>query len=395
MACIAGSSAADKTVTPERVTDSLITEEPYRFNGVVISDDARGSGFCAWNRRTFFSAAHVVFNDEDFTWNEPPKWYGQMHAIKLDRSKMIRSRGYFRWTNYAEIAEEQQSIRDEAFGRDFIVAFAFKDFISGTPASINLAGAADLKRSVRSMMTGYPASIAYTDLPIGGYFMHRTGPSKNTYSSFSGSALETTLISTGPGNSGGPVWTGGGNSPWKASGVVVGGLPSENIVYAFSSETNTMLNAVSSIVKPAVPQSSASDSVSSSSQFYSSNRVQELPDGVHQWTDYPLKVTGVETGAKVDSVKISVNVKTTHRGDLQIILTAPGGAQALVHNEEGGGKKNLMITAKDLSEEFTDIDAEGPWVVRFQDRLKGDICTVQSVTLELTTLPSSGGGTDP
>lgn len=386
-----------KTITPEKVADSQIKEDPYRFNGAVTSGDARGSGFCAWNRRTFFSAAHVVFNDEDFTWNSPPKWHPQIHANKLDRKAAIQSRGYFRWTNYAEIAEEEEAINGKAFGRDFIVGFAFANLTSGSAAKINTSGAADLKKPVRSMMTGYPARIAYSDQPIGGFFMYRTGPSMNTYKTYSGSALETTLISSGPGNSGGPIWTDGGSAGWSAAGVVVGGLPSETIVYAFSSELNTMLDAVSPVVKSSVPQSLNSNSVSSTSRFFSSNRRQQLPDGVHRWTDYPLNVSGFEKDAKVESVKVSVKVKTTHQGDLQVLLTGPGGVQALVHNEEGGGKRNLIINSKDLSEDFEDVDLEGRWTVRFQDRLKGDICTVESVVLELTSVPgqASSGETEP
>ena len=56
--------AAPKTVFPVKIDPATVDQEPYRFNGVVLTAGARGSGFCAWNKRAFFSAAHVVI-DED------------------------------------------------------------------------------------------------------------------------------------------------------------------------------------------------------------------------------------------------------------------------------------------------------------------------------------------
>jgi hypothetical protein len=395
LASVVTLEAAPKTANPEKVPQALLGAEPYRFNGVVTTTVARGSGFCAWNRRTFFSAAHVVFDDESLTWQDPPKWYPQAHSEKLSAKKAIRSRGFFRWTDYAQIAEEQQTITDKAFGRDFIVGFAFKDLIKGTPAKLNLSGIADLRKPIRSMITGYPAENSYLAEDISGYFMHRTGPTMNVYKPFWGNALQTTLITTGPGNSGGPIWTKNTANGWSAAGVLVGGMPSETIVYAFSPVVNTMLAAVSPVVAPGLPQSTRVNGVSETSRFFSSNRVVKLPDGLHRWTNYPLPVSGFGKDEKTKSVKISLNVKTAHRGDLQIVLTAPGGYEALIHNEEGADGRNLVISRMDVSEQFSGIEPEGRWFLRFQDRLKGDICTVQSAVLEVATAPSGGSTEEP
>lgn len=387
--------AAPKTINPEKVPRALLSEEPYRFNGVVTTSVARGSGFCAWNRRTFFSAAHVVFDDESFTWGDPPKWHPQVHAEKLNSKKGIRSRGYFRWTDYAVIAEDQGTITDRAFGRDFIIGFAFKDLIKGSPAKLNLSGIADLRKPSRSLITGYPAENSYLAEDISGYFMHRTGPTMNAYKPFWGNALQTTLLTTGPGNSGGPIWTKNSRNGWSAAGVLVGGRPSETIVYAFSPVVNTMLSAVSPLVAPGLPQSTRVNGVSETSRFFSSDRVVQLPDGLHRWTDYPLAVNGFGKDAEVESVKISMNVKTAHRGDLYIVLTGPGGYEALIHNEQGADGRNLVISGMDVSERFTGIQPIGRWFIRFQDRLKGDICTVQSAMLEISTSQTGGSTAEP
>lgn len=387
--------AAPKTANPQKVPRELIRTEPYRFNGAITTSVARGSAFCAWNRRTFFSAAHVVFDDTSFAWEAPPQWHPLAHSNALNPKKAIQSRGYFRWTDYAQIAEDQGFINDRAFGRDFIIGFAFKDLIKGSPATLNLAGIADLRKPIRSMITGYPAENSYLAEDISGYFMHRTGPTKNVYKPFWGNGLQTTLLTTGPGNSGGPVWTKNASNGWSAAGVLVGGLPSEAIVYAFSPVVNTMLAAVSPVVAPGLPQSTRVNGVSETSRFFSSNRVVQLPDGLHRWTSYPLAVSGFGKDEKIESVRISVNVKTAHRGDLQIVLTAPGGYEALIHNEGGADGRNLVISRMDVSEQFSGIDPSGRWYVRFQDRLKGDICTVQSAVLEVSTAPSGGSTEEP
>ena len=385
-------SAVAKTTTPQRVPTSLINKAPYRFNGVVTTDEGRGSGFCAWNKRTFFSAAHVVFDDETLEWLGPPLWHGKVNAARLIQGNAVRSRGYFRWAEYAKLVDEDGGLAGEAFGQDVILGFAFKDLIQGAPARLDLNGVSTLRKPVRAMMTGYPAEIAYSGKPTKGYFMHRTGPFVSSYKRYSGMALETTLISSGPGNSGGPIWTPAPRNSWVASGVVVGGLPSESIVYAFSKETNAFLRAVTPVLAPGVPQSVEQRGIESSSRFFSSNRSRVLPDGVHKWTDYSFNVDGFPMDAEVTSVKISLNVKTAHRGDLQILLTGPGGYSTIIHNEQGASRKNLIIQNRNVSEDFLDIPVKGRWMVRFQDRLKGDISTVRSVSLEIA---SNGGSEAP
>lgn len=385
-----------KTTIPVKVADDQVADAPYRFNGVVRTKKARGSGFCAWNKRTFFSAAHVVFDSEEGEWLAPPTWYPQAHSIKLNQKSAIRSRGYIRWAEYQDFASEKLlNDPNQAFGKDVIVGFAFRDLMSGSPAKLNLDGASDLKKATTSLMTGYPAKVAYTNQKIGGYFMYQTGPSKNAYEPFEGDAMETTLISSGPGNSGGPIWTKDSTYGWTAAGVVVGGRPSESVVYAFSSNTNTLLKSVGPLVDEDGPQSEDSSSVSSSSRFFSDNRSRRLPDGEHKWTDVPLNVSGFGKEATVKKVRVAVEVDTTHRGDLFIVLTAPGGYEAIIHNEQGAGAKDLVIDYVNVGKKFEDILAEGKWVMRFQDRLKGDICTVRSVVLEVEAELPASSGTDP
>jgi V8-like Glu-specific endopeptidase len=373
--------AKPKTTFPVQINPELLDKEPYRFNGVVVSGNARGSGFCAWKRRTFFSAAHVVFTAPN--WGTPPIWNPAANSLTLDPENEVQSRGYYRFSKYSEIV----ALKGDAggFGEDVIIGFAFKDLIKGSPATLNLEGANALRSKTRKMITGYPAKNFYTDTPIEGYFMHQTGPTTvpfSRYSYASGSVI-TSLITTGPGNSGGPIWSKSHGSDWTASGILVGGLPSETVVYAFSKDTKALMRAVLPVVqaRPAYPD--PVHGVSASSLFFPYSHSHEIPDGVQKWSSFIIGVRGFGKQSQLTSLKFSMKIETPHRGDLQVLLVAPGGYSALLHNEEGGGKDDLIFKDKDLTNNFVGIEADGKWVLRVQDRLKGDRATLKSFRLEI------------
>ena len=373
-----------KTTNPVKIKPDQITEDPFRFNGVVLTEGSRGSGFSAWNNRAFFSAAHVVYNA---SWGAPPLWVPAANSKDLDPADAVRTRGYFRFSQYADLVAENDPAH---FSRDVILGYSFRKLIDGKPAALNLRGNDDLRTSARSMITGYPAKNAYFDEGISGYFLHKTGPAVTPYQKDAGAALRTTLLTTGPGNSGGPVWTKHGKAGWKAAGVLVGGLPSETVVYAFSDDANALIQAAGPVLKRKMGAPVIRGGVTGTSLFFPYNHKQTIPDGVQRWTSLRIGVDKFPDESLISDVKLSLDIRTKHRGDLQIILEGPGGYQALVHNEEGAGKNNLVFKGKDFTSAFTGIDPNGYWYLRIQDRLKGDVSTFKSARLEI----SVDGGTE-
>lgn len=377
----ASSDTVPKTLTPEKIDPLVIDTEPYRFNGVVLTDGFRGSGFCAWNRRAFFTAAHMVWGTG---WGAPPIWAPTANALAVDEDTKVQARGYYRWKSYASLVAVGGQT-GKAFGKDIILAYAFQDLISGTPAKLDLNAYKNLRENRTTMITGYPALAFYTNQAITGYFMHQTGPGITPYSIDFGRALRTQLIASGPGNSGGPVWIKETNGSWSAAAVYVGGRPSESIVYAFSPDTNSLTQAVAPLVKTPFAQNSAAVAgIEGSSYFFSMSKPKKIPDGVGRFTDFKFNVGRFEDTDKVKRVKLSLEIETNHQGDLYIILQGPGGYQAQVHNEQGGGTHDLVLTEKDFSAKFSGIHPNGYWTVRVQDRLRGDIATVKSILLELS-----------
>jgi subtilisin-like proprotein convertase family protein/V8-like Glu-specific endopeptidase len=376
------SSADPKTTYPVRIDSSDLGQEPFRFNGVIRTSTARGSGFCAWHNRTFFSAAHVVYGEAG--WEVPPLWYPEYHSFKIRRNAAIQSRGYFRWTSYADLAGDEFTNVDD-FSQDVVMGYAFKDLIDGTPAPLNRNGEADLRQKNETMITGYPAENAYYGEDIEGYYLHQTGPKQTIFKHFYGDAVTTTLLTTGPGNSGGPVWVKDAKSNWRASGVLVGGRPSECVVYGFSNSIRSLTRAVAPVIQTEIGVPLVVPGVSATSLIYPYDTPTRIPDGVHKWTSFPFAVDGFADGDLATVVKLSLRILTTHRGDLVIVLQAPGGASTIVHNEEGAGGLNLTLNEKDYSAELADSEANGTWFLRVQDRLKGDSTLLKSIRLEIST----------
>lgn len=388
-------TAGPKTKSPVKIDPETIEKAPYRYNGVVLTDNARGSGFCAWNQRTFFSAAHVVYGDEG--WGAPPTWVPTVNTDETTAAEGILSRGYYRLNRYAEIYEEQGV--SSAFGKDVILGFAFKDLIPGKPARVDFKGAAKLRERGPKLITGYPAMNFYTDTPTEGYHMYKTGPFQNPFTYSSNGSLRTTLVTTGPGNSGGPIWTQGANQKWKAAGILVGGLPSETVVYSFTNDLKALTRAVAPTVRKKMKTPFPVNGVSASTRFYPYSRTHKLPDGADKWSSFIVGVRGFGEGATLTSLKLNLTIRTKHRGDLQAYVIAPGGYTALLHNEEGAGEDDLIFRDLDLTAAFVGIDPTGKWAVRVRDRLKGDISTFKSFRLEVAADPAedddtTGGGED-
>ncbi len=370
-----------KTANPVKVDPTLIDQSPYRFNGVVLTENGRGSGFCAWHPKTFFSAAHVVFDEK--AWTPPPYWAPLQNTAEVDDKDKILSRGYYRWVEYGDLTVELEA--NNQFRRDVILGFAFEKLIEDTPAKINRNGEKDLRKKIPSMITGYPAENAYLGETITGYFLHQTGPTITPYETYQGKALTSTRVTTGRGNSGGPVWTKDKKKEWVASGVLTGGLPSETILYAFSKDIDSFTRAVAPVIRKYKGTPIAKNGVTASSFFFPHHQDTKIPDGVPKWTSFRFAVNKFGSEAIATKVKLSLEIMTGHRGDLQVRLEGPEGYFRDLYSEVGAGQDNLILRDSDLSEDFVNIKADGYWYLRVQDPIAGDKAVLKSAVLEIST----------
>lgn len=379
------------------MNSALLSEDPYRFNGIVIATDpeglpvTRGSGFVASNPKLFFSAAHVMRVEETaekIVWSPPPLWIGgYSDANQPDFvAQSIVSRGYFRWGSYLTHVEETGENSRPAFNRDISLAWGLEPFIEGDPAEIDFKGALNLKKPNSSMITGFPAELDYTG-ESGGYFLHATEPDLTPFKSTGTNYLYATHISTGPGNSGGPVWSDDGSGTWKAGGILVSGRPSEAGVYGFSNGIKPLLKAAAPLVGEPRKSSKAVANVTTSTSRMVMKKAKKIPDGVHKWTKIPLKSIKFPELSQVAAVYLDLTITTNHRGDLIVMVVGPDGTSALVHDGQGAGEDDLVFEDLDITEYFRDdskgASAVGNWQVLVQDRLTSDVCVVTKLELEV------------
>ncbi|QJE95737.1 proprotein convertase P-domain-containing protein [Luteolibacter luteus] len=390
-----------KTNSSQKVDSGLLSTEPYRHTGIVFAgDDAnafRGSGVVASDPKLFFTASHVLWDDEKQKWFLPPEWVGGYSADATPGLGKF-SRGYFRWAGYSSVVTESGTETRGAFSRDISLAWGLEDFVEGEPAQIDFKGVNSLRKAKTSMITGYPALLDYTG-ESGGYFLHATEPDLTPFKSAvtaNGNYLYATHISTGPGNSGGPVWSQDDGGQWKVSGLLVSGRPSEAGVYAMSSSVKSLLRAASPVIADPRKSNKSVQLVSTDTCRMVMNKPKRIPDGLHRWTKIPLKCIRFPEGSVVATAYLDLNITTNHRGDLIVAVLGPDGTMAIVHDGQGAGEDNLEFDDLPLSALFQDASAVGNWALLVQDRLTADPAVVTKLELEITAQPKTGGGsTDP
>jgi subtilisin-like proprotein convertase family protein/V8-like Glu-specific endopeptidase len=385
---IAGVEEPPKTNSSLPIEEGLLTENPYNLNGVVYSDDSRGSGVVAGHRNLFLTAAHVLFDDEAGTWSHAPTWFGGVNSEDApDEESGVNARGYFRWASYANQVALTGNNSRSSFSRDAALAWSFSPFTELEPAVVDFKGAVNLRNGVPSMITGYPALIDYTGNE-GNYYLHTTLEEATRFKSEQGNYLYATHISTGPGNSGGPVWVRDEAGGWKAGALLVSGRPSEAGLYAFTSEIKSLFKSAQPALGETPGSVKSTSKVGVSSRFASLAKPKTIPDGLHKWTRVPLKVGAFPEGSSISFVRLNLTITTAHRGDLIVGLLGPNGASALLHNGEGAGDDDLVIDDMDLSADFAGANEDGgaiagKWQLLVQDRLTGDFATVTRFQLEV------------
>lgn len=92
----------------------------------------------------------------------------------------------------------------------------------------------------------------------------------------------------------------------------------------------------------------------------------------------PIQVTGVAGNAPA-SLRVSVDIKHTYRGDLVVDLVAPDGTVYNLHNRTGGSADNLLQTyTVNASSEV----ANGTWKLRVRDAARVDTGFIDSWGLQ-------------
>jgi subtilisin-like proprotein convertase family protein len=91
--------------------------------------------------------------------------------------------------------------------------------------------------------------------------------------------------------------------------------------------------------------------------------------------------------ATISSIKVSVDITHTYRGDLRVTLYAPSGLAVILHNRQGGRADNLkslfdLSSTPDLSS-LVGQSLTGEWILHVQDLASADRGRLNSWGLEI------------
>ncbi|MCX6677199.1 MAG: M6 family metalloprotease domain-containing protein [Methanothrix sp.] len=97
---------------------------------------------------------------------------------------------------------------------------------------------------------------------------------------------------------------------------------------------------------------------------------------------------------KISAIRVSLDITHTYIGDLKIELIAPTGEKALLHNREGGGKDNLIVTYDSQSKQelkaLLGLPSQGDWTVWVVDQAKLDTGKLNRWSIELDLEATAG-----
>ncbi len=220
-----------------------INEYSFSMVGKVSSGGLSGSGV-AISQKVVLSAAHVFFNEEILDWYLTPFQWNVRHSPS-NQSFDISARSYRHFSDYAEATrrfddvplDPSQGNSHEMFNLDAFCLIFFEDVAFGGWAGW---GSNRITDDALKMIVGYP-NLGYSSSDPRRQTMHSTSlsgsPAEFIFQNyddrlgFTRRLYLTDDLSSGPGNSGGPVFalinfsTG---IDWGVVGVFVGGNEGED-----------------------------------------------------------------------------------------------------------------------------------------------------------------------
>ncbi len=189
---------------------TLIQQPPYQYVGMIIStwdpqDVYQGSGAVVGNPKIVISCAHLPFDPTTLTWSTDNQWYRAFEgSISPGSSDGQPLRGHWNFSSYSSMVSMDGADSPYAFMYDFTAYYAYEDLGPGN-AGFWYNGQAALVTPTSKIIVGYPSGLYSDNDPRQGE-MHQAGPFSWAFTQFWGDYNEIESVTTGAGNSGGPVF---------------------------------------------------------------------------------------------------------------------------------------------------------------------------------------------
>lgn len=364
-------------VYPLPVAAENLDTAPYNSTGLLFTQIGtsgyRGSAVVARDSRLLYTAAHVLY--ENGKWATDIEFARRWNSsISPTLSQMVPVRGYRSYATYSG------GNTAEAFSLDFAIGYSTAATSFGPAVGWQEDGGPLLRNaSIPKLILGYPARRDF-DGASGYYYQHRTGPftaamrqSYDSYHTLSG-------VSTGGGNSGGPVLANVGGQ-YSLAGILVSGSTTSIGVHGLDATASTMAkNVLTSLSVPSAPTPAPSkiQTVANTTELL-------LPDGSQIYSSRAFSVSGLP--ATTTATTFNLLIETTYRGDLDVYVRSPSGRVHWVkqHSPTESGR-NLVVTNASYTSTFAGANPNGTWEVYMRDYYRADRATFKSSSLTITSL---------
>ena len=390
--------AAYGQVYPIAETAAQLATPASQSTGIVVSKIGtgyyRGSGAVARHGQLIYSCGHMIASNG--------VWASELYFLRAWNSSTLPALSQMKSVRgYKKYAEYQGPSGNLQFSQDFIVGYdATNSF--GTPLQTYVDGAKLLTTTgTTKLIAGYPAKIDFTG-KTGGAFQYYTGTFTAAMYSVYPTYLNISGVSTGGGNSGGPVFV-SDNGTFKIAGVLISGATNAAGVYALSSVAETMaLSAMSAIGVTASPAPTPSPKptptpapapkptpapapTGPAGVTITCNGNLPIPDGNSTYTRLNLNVTGLTSTVK--TVTLSLNITAKVAGNLDVYLQSPNGRVSYIRQNNTKDKTaDVVLTNASLTSTFAGSTCSGTWGLFMRDVVKGNPATFKSSVLTIAKL---------
>ncbi|MES2996320.1 MAG: proprotein convertase P-domain-containing protein [Verrucomicrobiota bacterium] len=325
----------------------------------------RGSGVIVRDPKLIFSCAHVFYSDG--VWADDYRFFRAFHEVDSPYFEDgAAPRGLHYFTGYSSMVRNYGESSRRTYAYDFAVLYGNQSF--GPAVGWWSDGGEVLRSTQWKRIVGYPSSISYTGSD-GYYYQHATDWFRNTaqesydtYHTFDG-------VSTGGGNSGGPVfvWDDGDEQQYLA-GILVSGSPDSAGVNALDENTDKLAdNALGA---------------QTITRVFSNDFRTKLPDNTTGYRTRSLRVNGF-SGA-VMKLNFSVHISTPRRGDLDVYLRSPGGRIRWINKASEDSSNDLVVVERKMARTFAGRPAEGIWRLHMRDTRARNRATFHECSLKIT-----------
>lgn len=319
-----------------------------------------GSGSVALDRRLVFGCAHVVYDNG--------RWAGIFAFARAYN-------GFYRpsWFNdYAfargfRILDGYYATRfDDDFDYDFAVAYSGYSGDFGPALNLVDNPYSSLTGGASKRILGYPSYLDYfwmnfRDYRSGYFYLHKTGDFTRSFKLDQGSFyyyptyypyLDIDNVTTGPGNSGGPVLVYEGGE-WKLAGILVSGSANSAGIFSVDTAAKSMADLLLYRVE------------NGQQKEVTTTKPVVLRDGSLAYRSMKLDL-GRRLPWETVRVTLRMDVQASSTNEVQAFLRSPSGRSYIVSSA------NVNATADVLGIFASDGSDSGRWILYARDVIAGN-----------------------